>query len=379
MDKTSQAAERSAKAEARELLKAAAASRHVEYRGVQLSDAETAAVPSQLIPAVRKLAKRYAETRRKALDELEIELQKDPNNIEGVFTVWPKLFCHLCLEQDSRVRLATMRVHQIIVRGVGRELGPVLRDIIGHWMLCCWDNTRAVSVQAFAAFDAAFPPAKRRQALIFASETLLEFYAQNLIDSAPETFADARYFDSQAMETKYKAVLASSIRGLRMLLDTLASGDEPPESHFPEDGRSYEILRSILEDDTFGDLFDEKESGVMTAMFETSRLLFSKYQSIVPNSFMRRCADSCFEHVELELEDEYWQTLTLIAQRMCFSMVEPDNVGVLTDSGMQATLNCFEKKRPWTTCSRSLNEHYCKAKMSDLASAWWPSATHPSW
>ena len=65
------------------------------------------------------------------------------------------------------MRLEAAAVHEAIATAAGRALAPSLRQIAGAWWLAQFDPYAEVARRSKAAFQACFPGAKGRDALLF--------------------------------------------------------------------------------------------------------------------------------------------------------------------------------------------------------------------
>ncbi|KAL8578088.1 hypothetical protein ACOMHN_055408 [Nucella lapillus] len=193
---------------------------------------------------MRKLTKRDATTKIKALGEFSaLCREKDESTLLAVLQFWPRLFNKLAIDVDPKVREHTQNAMATLVSRVRRNLAPYLKNVMGAWILSRNDTYPTVSSAANRSFSAAFPPEKQTNAIVFCKQAVLEYLIDNLLNQTPSSLSDPKTTGKEEMEAKYQRVLASSLMGLRQLLQALPSAqvDDAVRAH----------LRGLLSDAKF--------------------------------------------------------------------------------------------------------------------------------
>ncbi|CAJ0834646.1 6412_t:CDS:10, partial [Entrophospora sp. SA101] len=147
---------------------------------------------SELVIILKRLSKRDSTTKLKALDDLESYLK---NKIE---------------KDDVFVSIMD-----------AWKLAPVLKEIIGVWIISMFDQSKDVARIANESFEAAFSPEKRIEVLIFCQSEIINFIKEIIIYKTPETLSDPRFTSKEDMNSKYARVLASSYYVLANLIEKL--------------------------------------------------------------------------------------------------------------------------------------------------------------
>lgn len=120
------------------------------------SNASNLSIDNNLQFILKKLTKRDAVTKTKALDEL-LDYLESSNNLgasNAMLPLWPKLFAILVLDVDRRVRLRTLQAHAKIVSSVGKELASQLKKLIVPWICATFDSSREIALVAENCFKA---------------------------------------------------------------------------------------------------------------------------------------------------------------------------------------------------------------------------------
>lgn len=118
------------------------------------------------------------------------------------------MYIKLTTDTDRRVRTQTQTVHLLLVTRIKKKLAPHLRELIGPWVCAFFDTHKDVGRIATEAFQAAFPPAKRNEALVFGQAEVLSYLTENLLNKTPETlskvdFCRASFCDVSKLRTEF--------------------------------------------------------------------------------------------------------------------------------------------------------------------------------
>ncbi|KAJ3354189.1 hypothetical protein GGF32_002659 [Allomyces javanicus] len=175
------------------------------------------AVPADLVVVFRKLAKREAITKVKALEELREYLAGGSGNYDVLLLLWPSVFNRLGIDADKRVRALTFEIHALLVNFGKKKVAPMLKDLITTWTLGRFDKD--VEAQANNAFLSAFPPGKHANVIKFCWETLMNDLSDLILVKTPETLSDPRFHTKEEMDQKYARVVYCSLCATGYLLD----------------------------------------------------------------------------------------------------------------------------------------------------------------
>ncbi|ORZ38416.1 hypothetical protein BCR44DRAFT_157690 [Catenaria anguillulae PL171] len=187
-----------------------------------------ASVPPELVVVLRKLAKKDAVTKTKALEELHTLLERQPDLVPQLIPLWPRIFSRLGIDVERRVRIKIFEVHSLLVDQAKKALAPHLKSIISTWLLGRFD--RDVETLARKSFEAAFSPAKRSTVFEHCRESLLEELDDLLCHKTPETLSDPRFSTKMDMDSKYERTVSCALQSLAFLSEQLASPLDVAES-----------------------------------------------------------------------------------------------------------------------------------------------------
>ncbi|KAG9300709.1 hypothetical protein G9A89_023507 [Geosiphon pyriformis] len=187
----------------------------------------TNSIDTDLVFIFKKLVKRDATTKLKALEELEAYLRaKDGEGsvcqLEGAIGAWTKLYIRLAIDVDRRIRLATNSCHLLIVSKIKKRLAPHLKEIIGVWVISFFDQSKDVARIALESFQAAFPFEKHNEVLVFGQAEILGYTSEVIFEKSPETLSDPRFTSKEEMEQKYARVVSSSYYAISYLIEKLS-------------------------------------------------------------------------------------------------------------------------------------------------------------
>ncbi|VDL19980.1 unnamed protein product [Hymenolepis diminuta] len=130
-------------------------------------DPVASTMDSDFLNALRRLEKRSAATKQKALDNL-IDLLRaksdDGHFIKSedvisasVLPFWPRLFNSLACDEDRRIRELSQIAMHALAKRLGRKLSPSLKEIIITWTFATVDFYDNISRAALAGLSDTFP------------------------------------------------------------------------------------------------------------------------------------------------------------------------------------------------------------------------------
>ncbi|XP_028412212.1 E3 ubiquitin-protein ligase listerin-like [Dendronephthya gigantea] len=183
------------------------------------TDNPEASVHSDFLVVMKKLSKRDAVTKLKAVQEFgELCKTGDMNAVLGVLKYWPRLYNKLALDIDYRVREATQHAMNQMTTRVGRNFAPHLKSVMGVWLCSQCDTYLPVATAAQNAFNASFTDSKQAEVLGFCKKEINEYLVDNLMDQTADTLSDADVVDEKDRAAKYVRVIASSMQALGKFL-----------------------------------------------------------------------------------------------------------------------------------------------------------------
>ncbi|KAI8329266.1 hypothetical protein EDC96DRAFT_452486 [Choanephora cucurbitarum] len=193
----------------------------------------------ELVVILKKISKRDAITKLKALEELDSYLKQNKETITRILHNWVVLYGKLVLEVDRRVRLAANQVHTLITANAKKKLAPLLKEFIGPWLLSMYDQSKDVSKMAQLSFEAVFAEDKRSGVISFCQKEILDYVTDILLYKTADTLSDARYVTKEDMLAKYARVVSSCFQVLCFLITDLSV----------EERMKYDTEYNIIMDD----------------------------------------------------------------------------------------------------------------------------------
>ncbi|KAG1420549.1 hypothetical protein G6F59_007162 [Rhizopus arrhizus] len=263
----------------------------------------------ELVVIFKKISKRDSVTKVKALEELEAYLQANKNFIGLILNTWVGTYGKLVLEVDRRVRLAANQVHALVTSNVKKKLAPVLKDIIGPWLLSMHDQSKDIVGIAKGSFEAMFAADKRAGVISFCQKEILDYLVDMLLYKTAETLSDARYVTKEDMLSKYARIVSSSFQIISYLISEL-----PVEQRMNCENE-YNI---ILDDTTLWKKFASHSSPLIRkSLYSFIKVLLLSWKDMVEKRLDVICP-SFFAAVFIEKESfahsEMWDALLLMTK-----------------------------------------------------------------
>ncbi|PKY28431.1 hypothetical protein RhiirB3_473928 [Rhizophagus irregularis] len=101
------------------------------------------------------------------------------------------------------------------------EFESYLKKILPVWIISLFDQNKDVARVANESFQAAFPPEKRVDVLVFGREEILSYITDIILYKTSETLSDPRFTSKEDMVSKYLKVVASSYYSLAHIISQL--------------------------------------------------------------------------------------------------------------------------------------------------------------
>ncbi|XP_031815109.1 E3 ubiquitin-protein ligase listerin isoform X1 [Sarcophilus harrisii] len=239
---------------------------------VQGADEIDSLVDSDFRMVLRKLSKKDVTTKLKAMQEFGTMCDiRDAEIVKGVLPYWPRIYCKISLDYDRRVREATQIAFEKLVLKVKKHLAPHLKSLMGYWLIAQCDTFAPAAIAAKIAFEAAFPPSKQSEALVFCKDEIINVLQDHLLKETADTLSDPQTVAEEEREAKYFRILTSSLLALKKLLCMLP----------PSEISSVELkLKPLLSHNKFWKYGKHSSSQVRSAFFE----LVSAFCQYIPQS-----------------------------------------------------------------------------------------------
>ncbi|KAL1217589.1 E3 ubiquitin-protein ligase listerin [Cardamine amara subsp. amara] len=181
---------------------------------------------SEVSQHLQRLSRKDPTTKIKALTSLsELVKQKKGKELLPIIPQWIFEYKKLILDYNRDVRRATHEVMTNVVTGIGRDLAPHLKSIMGPWWFSQFDLASEVSQAAKSSLQAAFPAQEKRlHALNLCSAEIFSYLEENL-KLTPHNLSD-KAIALDELEEMYQQMISSSLVGLATLLDILLHGPD---------------------------------------------------------------------------------------------------------------------------------------------------------
>ncbi|CAG2060103.1 unnamed protein product, partial [Timema podura] len=172
-----------------------------------------------LMSALVNMEPRMGEAQIVALQEFaELIRNSEQEAVKAVLPFWPRLYCHLVVDVEHRVRESAHQAHRAVVLRAKRNIAPYLRQLAGPWFTSQYDTYPPAASAATQAFQDAFPPNKLIEAIVFCQEEIINYIHDNLIVQTAQTLSNPKTATEDEMEAKYQRVLVSSLQGYSLYL-----------------------------------------------------------------------------------------------------------------------------------------------------------------
>ncbi|KAL4719482.1 hypothetical protein ACJJTC_006956 [Scirpophaga incertulas] len=193
---------------------------------------------------VKRLNKKDPTTKVKALQELNDLVSK--GNIEDVLLVlpsWAHFYKILAVDTDCKVREAAQLCHGTFARVCGRQLAPVIRQLVPAWLQAQYDEHAPAASLCRASLQATFPENKLPEVINFCKEEVMSQVLDNIIGKSEKTMPK-KSEDPEELEQQLQRLVAGSLQGLRLMVERL-----PGQSTelVTKGSRASAVVHSLLE------------------------------------------------------------------------------------------------------------------------------------
>ncbi|CAN2387615.1 Listerin E3 ubiquitin protein ligase 1 [Pristimantis euphronides] len=230
---------------------------------------------------LRKLSKRDVITKLKAMQEFGAMCkEREVEIVKGVLPYWPRNYCKISLDHDRRVREATQQAFEQLILKVKKYLAPHLKNLMGFWLIAQCDTYSPAASSARAAFEAAFPPHKQREALAFCKDEVLNVLLDHLLKETPDSLSDPQTVPPEEREAKFFRVVTCSLLALKRLLSMLSSSDNVA---------LQDRLAHLLAQSKFWKYSKHQSPNIRSAFFEVVSALCRHLPSLIITEAPRVC------------------------------------------------------------------------------------------
>ncbi|KAI8147972.1 hypothetical protein BJV82DRAFT_594115 [Fennellomyces sp. T-0311] len=180
---------------------------------------------AELVVILKKVSKRDAVTKLKALEELESYLKANTSVIPSVISSWTKIYVKLTIEVDRRVRLAANNVHKLISTEAKKKLAPHLKEFVGAWLITMFDQSPDVARAAKSSFETVFAEDKRQGVLEFCQKDILDYVKEMVLSKTPDTLSDPRHVTKEDMAAKFARVISCCVYCICYIIEKLPQAE----------------------------------------------------------------------------------------------------------------------------------------------------------
>ncbi|GBB95243.1 hypothetical protein RclHR1_00250041 [Rhizophagus clarus] len=265
-----------------------------------------------LVLILKRLSKRDPTTKLKALEELEAYLkskESNENELTGILDLWAKLFVKLGIDVDRRIRYATFSCHLIIVKIIKKRIAPFLKEILPVWIISLFDQSKDVARIANESFQAAFPPEKRADVLVFGQEEILSYITEMILYKTPETLSDPRFTSKEDMDSKYLRVVASSYYALAHIIGQLK------EDELEKSAQQY---NNLFDNNKFWANLSNDNSVVRKSCYSLIRALVNRWPSEIEKRlemFSNTYLMKVFNDKDTSVHGDLWDSLLIFTRQ----------------------------------------------------------------
>ncbi|XP_043189753.1 E3 ubiquitin-protein ligase listerin-like [Amphibalanus amphitrite] len=187
------------------------------------------AIPGQLRALLKKMEKKDAITKAKAVQEFaELSDTLELDDVRAAVPFWPRLYRKLATDVDNRVReLAHVALLRLLAR-VRRAATPHMNQLVPTWLCCQSDPHPPAASAARRAFQGTFPAAEKQTGVVkFCYSSVLNHIREGLYELTPHTYSDASAMSADELEARYVRLLTGCLGALRLVAELVPP---PPDT-----------------------------------------------------------------------------------------------------------------------------------------------------
>ncbi|KAI8878807.1 hypothetical protein K501DRAFT_227764 [Backusella circina FSU 941] len=264
----------------------------------------------ELVVIVKKVSKRDAVTKIKALEELEAYLKSNQDSIKPILPKWVTMYGKLVLEVDRRVRLAANQVHTLVTANAKKRLAPLLKEFIGPWLLSMYDQSKDICKVGRGSFESVFAQDKRVGVISFCQKDILDYVTDLLLYKTAETLSDARYVSKEDMIAKYARIVSSCLQIISYLIGTLS---------LEERAKCQSEYNIIVDDTTMWKKFATSSNPLIRkALYSFIKTLLLQWKDMVESRLDVICLSffpAVFTEKEASTHADMWDSFLLMTKK----------------------------------------------------------------
>ncbi|XP_011861623.1 PREDICTED: E3 ubiquitin-protein ligase listerin-like [Vollenhovia emeryi] len=224
-----------------------------------LNEVEMNSVDSSFQAVLKKMSKKDATTKFKALQEFTTLCQDaELPAVEGMLPFWPRFYCALAIDIDHRVREAAQLAHAAVVARLGKGIAMYLKQLAGTWFTSQYDAYPPAASAAVNSFNGTFPPWKVASAIVHCQCEILLYVSNNIIVHTAQTLSTQKSLTNEEMEAKYERVLTANLQAYSCYFKKVP---------LDEIDKTLEIHTKILSSSRFWKLAKHDALPIRTAFF----------------------------------------------------------------------------------------------------------------
>lgn len=156
------------------------------------------------------MSKKDATTKIKALQEFKDQCEVAPTEVlKCVLLFWPRIFTRLAVDADRRVRENVHKSHSSFAAKLGRNLAPILKEIMGAWFTSQCDIHAPAASSASHSLKSRFPETKLSDALVFCHGEIMDY------------IWDCLFKEDDYTEEQKERILVGALSGYSLLLQEI--------------------------------------------------------------------------------------------------------------------------------------------------------------
>ncbi|XP_077267216.1 E3 ubiquitin-protein ligase listerin [Temnothorax americanus] len=244
-----------------------------------LNEVEMNSVDSNFQAVLKKISKKDATTKYKALQEFATLCQDaELAAVEGMLPFWPRFYCALSIDIEHRVREAAQLAHAAVVKRVGKGIAMYLKQLAGAWFISQYDTYPPAASAATNSFNGTFPPWKIVSAIVHCQCEILLYISDNIVVHTAQTLSTQKSLTNEEMEAKYERVLAANLQGYSYYFKKVP---------LDEIDKTLEIHNNILSSSRFWKLAKHDALPVKTAFFNVLSSIMENAEKLLQNEKKR--------------------------------------------------------------------------------------------
>ncbi|XP_065176017.1 E3 ubiquitin-protein ligase listerin-like isoform X1 [Sycon ciliatum] len=290
---------------------------------MDISDSD---LPPDVLPNLRKLSKRDATTKAKALYHLGQLKFNDltDQEIKAILRHWPRLFCRLVTDYDHMVREYTLRFHDSLARRAGKLIEPHLKSLVPAWIGLKFDVHTPTSKFCNSSWSSIFPPEKNRKVIGICLSECLKQYNYNLLEETPESLTELSPGTDEEKQARFERLIASSYLSLEYVIMSLNTDDRSAELT----SQQVESVSLLTSNKKIWKCASHPSAAIQTAFYLFLAALCKALSPVVEKQYERiaKVTLGCLEKTDSRVCRPLWETVLLLVTKFpeCWNSISPE-------------------------------------------------------